>query len=127
MGKSRNPNTYSDVAAVLDAVLARGGEGKYRLSRRGEAIRWRQRAYQLRLILRDLAEKTCVPGQAPSTKYDHLVLLHDESDPTLVTITTRRPVGVLEVGGEVVTPGPTRDVQRPALQDDMESLLDDLS
>jgi len=127
MPNKRNPNSFSDVAAVLDTVLARGGSGKYRLARKGLAVRWRQRAYQLRLILLDLAAETCVPGQAPSSKYDHIVIRVDPDDPCILHIETRRPVGQLTIGDEVIVPGGVKDVQPPRHQEDMDRLLDDLS
>lgn len=127
MPNKRNPNSFSDVAAVLDTILARGGSGKYRLARKGLAVRWRQRAYQLRLILLDLAAQTCVPGQAPSSKYDHIVIRVDPDDPCLLYIETRRPVGQLMIGDEVVPTGPVKDVQPSRLQSDMDRLLDDLA
>lgn len=127
MGKSRNPNTYSDVAAVLDAAIAAGGEAIYETSHYAEATRWRARAYQLRLLLRDLAAETLPPGMAPTTRFDHLLLTIDKKEPTKVRISVRKPTGrlVTPEGKPIEVAGP-RDVQRNPLQDDIDDLMKDL-
>lgn len=123
MGKSRNPNTYSDVAAVLDAVLASGGEATYTADSPAAAVVFRARANHLRLLLRDLAAETLPPGFAPSSKYDHLVL-RLKKDSCEVQIGLRKPTGALTLPNG--TPIPIklgRDVQRDPLQDEVEDLL----
>lgn len=124
MGKSRNPNMYSDVAAVLDAVIASGGQAVYTSESPAAAHGWRARAYQLRLLLRDLQAQTLPPGLAPTTKYDHLILKVDTANPCNTIIEIRKPAGTLAFpDGTPIEIAQVRDVQRDPLEDEMQRLL----
>lgn len=127
MGKSTNINIYSDVATIFDAALAAGGEALYQTDSPASAHKFRARAYQFRKLLRELAAETCVPGQAPFTKYDHIVLQLDKTDPSKVVITQRKPAGVLTLpNGTPIVIGPAHDVIDDPLQEDVDALLDTL-
>lgn len=130
MSKSRNPNVYSDVAAVLDAAIAAGGDVIYQCKHYAEAYRWRARAYHLRILLRELAEEVTPPGIAATTKYDHIFLSIDTKLPrderTQVHISFRKPTGVLLKDGKEIAVTLNRDVQHDPLQEEMDALLGDL-
>jgi hypothetical protein len=128
VGKSKNPNNYSDVAAVLDAAIAAGGEVTYKCKHYAEAYRWRARAYHLRKLLAELAMHNTPPGMAPTTRYDHLFLTMDEKLPkeqrTEVKITFRKPSGTLvDRNGKVIEIARVQDVVRDPMQDQVEDLL----
>lgn len=126
----KNPNDYSDCAVVLDLALSRGG-GIYTLPNHAAAVRWAQRAYNLRKALRELQEPTLLPGQAPFTKYDDVILRvekkrEDKSNPHTVTIELKRLQGTLtDLEGNTlepphiksVTPGPTEDELNAWMED----------
>lgn len=66
---------YADVKTVLDAALRNKG-GVYTLPTRGAAVKWRQRAYKYRNLLRKKEEEVIahIPGAHASTPYDHIIL-----------------------------------------------------
>lgn len=66
MTLSRNINSFADVKAVLEAVLAAGG-GTYRLPTKSKANYWVMRAYQFRKLL-----QASVKGEP--TPYDRMVM-----------------------------------------------------
>lgn len=93
MPSTRSPAAYTDVAAVLDQALLK--DVTYQLPTKGKAVRWKQRAYALRIILQQLSLSTLVPGQAPHSKYDTIVIRVDPQDPTKLHIGIRKVEGVL--------------------------------
>lgn len=124
----KNPNEYSDVAAVLDAILPRGG-GVYKLPNYGAAVRWAQRAYNLRKAIREVQAPTLLPGQAPFTKYDDIVLRvekkrSDPGNPHSVTIELKRLQGELtDLEGQPVDPYALKTTTPGAFGDDLEELM----
>lgn len=117
----KSPSQYSDVAAVLDAALARGG-GRYRLPTKGKAVQWRQRAYSLRKALALLDASRKPEGVPPITPYDQLILQIKDDDPCVVVISIRAPEGVLEdMEGGAVRPRQTTDLVNDPEQ---EAILD---
>lgn len=124
MTRSKHPNVYSDVAAVLDAALASRTTAVYKTGSPAEAIAWRGRAYQLRKILLNLSAETTPPGLAPVSKYDHIFLQISKEDPSCVIISIRKPTGTLTTqDGTVIPVGVARDVQRDPLEDELDRLL----
>lgn len=127
----KNPNEYSDCAAVLDAALATGG-GIYTLPNYGAAVRWAQRAYNLRKALRELNAETLVPGQAPFTKYDDVVLRvekkrPDKDQPHKVVIEIKRLQGVLtDLEGNPVEPKVLASTTPTKSEEDINSWLENL-
>lgn len=90
MPAPRTLGAFADVKTVLDAALRANG-GTYRLRTHGAAIKWRQRAYQYRKLLLDIAERNDITGLVPaSTPYDGLELRIEGS---AVIIAPREPVG----------------------------------
>lgn len=124
MTKSKNPNVYSDVAAVLDAAIAAKQPTVYKTHHPAAAIAWRARAYQLRKLLLNLNAEVTPPGLAPTSKYDHVFLQISKEDPCCVIISIRKPAGVLTTqDGTIIAVGMARDVQRDPLEDELDSLL----
>lgn len=130
---SKNPNEYSDIAAILDAVLPRGG-GTYKLPSYGSAVRWAQRAYNLRKALRETQLPTLLPGQAPFTKYDDMVLqvekkrtpkgIKDDKGPAMVTISFKRMHGELrDNAGNPIEPLGLRSVTKTPSEDEIDDML----
>lgn len=130
MAKSKNPNSYSPEAAVMDAALSalqRTPSVIYDAGNPAAAIAFRSRAYHLRLLLRDLHSKTLPPGIAPMSKYDHLFLQIPKDKPSTVVLSIRKPAGTLTTqDGTVIPLGPARDVQRDPLQDEADALIEGL-
>lgn len=129
MAKSKNPNTYSPEAAVLDAALSALKTTPsviYETASYAEAVAFRSRAYHLRLLLRDLNAKTVPPGFAPSSKYDHLFLQIPGKEAKVI-ISLRKPAGTLITqDGTRIPIGDARDVQRDPLQNDLDDLMEGL-
>lgn len=127
----KNPNEYSDCAVILDLALARGG-GIYTLPNYAAAVRWAQRAYNLRKALRELQEPTLLPGQAPFTKYDDVVLRvekkrEDKSCPHTVTIELKRMQGVLtDLDGNKIEPTPLQSATPAKSEAEINSWMEDL-
>lgn len=124
----KNPNEYADIAAVLDAVLPRGG-GTYTLPTYAGAIRWAQRAYNLRKALRELSAETRLPGQAPYTKYDDMTLKvekphENKSEPHVVRIEFKRLQGILtDLEGNVVEPLGLRTTTPGKLEEEIDEMM----
>lgn len=124
----KNPNEYSDCAVVLDAALARGG-GIYTLPNYAAAVRWAQRSYNLRKALRELNAETLLPGQAPFTKYDDMVLRvekkrEDKSNPHKVTIEFKTLQGQLTTfEGEPIAIQPLQSTTPAPSSEEIEELL----
>lgn len=72
MTLSRNINSFADVKAVLEAVLAAGG-GTYRLPTKGKANYWVMRAYQFRKLLQQ-----SVKGEP--TPYDRMIMRRKDNE-----------------------------------------------
>lgn len=91
---TNNPGAYADVSEVLDAAQAAGG-AVYSLETEKAAFVWRARAYKLRKLLLDLKARELegIPGIAPSTPYDRMVLTLDGCD---VVIKFSRSFGKLK-------------------------------
>lgn len=93
MALSQNLHTYADVRRVLDTAKQMGG-GRYRLATKSEAVRWRQRAYKFRILLREqLAAGVLVPGYQPETPFDDMRLTVEDN---VVVIKFGFTEGVLE-------------------------------
>lgn len=77
MSKVNRLGKYNDVKVVLDAAIASGG-GEIDFQTRGEAVRWRQRAYEFRKMYAEV-----VIANSP---YDALTLPRIPDESTTVTI-----------------------------------------
>lgn len=74
MPLSRNLGQYNDVKEVLDYAVANSG-GRYIMADRKTAIRWRQRAYMFRKLLReDMEVRRATLGFTVTTPYDDLLI-----------------------------------------------------
>lgn len=103
MPLSRNLGQYNDVRDVLDLALANGG-GRYTLSSRKAAIRWRQRAYMYRSLLReDLEIRRKELGFTVVTPYDEVLITIDDN---VAILTMSKMEGIFEPlhGGPTVQP-----------------------
>lgn len=122
MATKRTPDQYRDVRMVLDAIIANGGEGEYRLASRNAAIWWRQKAYAFRKLMRtlDAERKADMPGVAASTPYETMVITLSKTDDCVLNIYTIKPRGVITVGGKVVDP------ETPASDDPLRAEADAL-
>lgn len=105
----KSPAQFVDVKAILDAIP---DGGRYRLPTPGSALHWRQRAYQLREMLRqvDAASMANVQGYVPQTIYDAFILRIDKDDPCVVVIETRQAKGELtDLEGNLIRPATFAD------------------
>lgn len=75
MPLTTNINLYDDVRKVIETARRADG-GIFKTASRGEAIRWRQRAYMYRRLLREQLEDSAgnIPGYVPTTPYDTMKL-----------------------------------------------------
>lgn len=81
MPLSKNINTYSDIATVLQAVVASGKEqATWRLPTVGQAVRFVQRAYQYRLLLQKALAASAAKGVQPPTPYDKMRMTRVENE-----------------------------------------------
>lgn len=109
---------FTDVAQVLDAALQSGG-ARYVLSRRGEAVKFRHRCYAYRAALArlDAERKANMPGTAPSTRFDTLVIrigAKGTTEEATLLIEFNQPKGqLLGLDGKPLTP-----VNRPSDAED---------
>lgn len=77
MALSNNPHNYSHIPPILDSALAKGG-GRYTLSSKKAAMRWRQEAYHYRTLMQKLAQEAILaPGVLAATPYDNMFLTLD--------------------------------------------------
>lgn len=95
MTKPNRLGMYADVRQVLDAALAHGG-GEFECASYGDAVHWRQRAYQFR---KHYAE---VMGPKAMSPYDALVLPRLAKDSATVVIQVRQIAGVFRPAGPPV-------------------------
>lgn len=124
MASLRTPNAYTDVAAVLDQALVR--DLTYTLPTKAKAVRWKQRAYALRIVLQNLSKETLLPGQAPSSKYDTIVIRVHPADPLTLLIGVRKVEGILtDSDGNPLSLQP-KPVQEDKLLGEAEALMRDL-
>jgi len=109
---------FTDVAQVLEAALAAGG-ARYVLSRRGEAVKFRHRCYAYRAALARLdgERKANMPGTAPSTRFDTLVIrigAKDTAEEATLLSEFNQPKGqILALDGKPLVP-----INRPSSADD---------
>lgn len=93
MSLSRNIGQYNDIKEVFDLALANGG-GKYHLASPKHTIRWRQRAYMFRKLLREeLVEKRAALGFSTATPYDEILITLDGAS---VILTISKMTGTFE-------------------------------
>lgn len=90
--KANRLGMFADVREVLDAALAHGG-GEFECASHGDAVHWRQRAYQFR---KRYAETLGPKGMSP---YDILVLPRLRPDSATVVIQVRQSAGVFRPAG----------------------------
>lgn len=81
MPLTKNQKAYADIEKVLDTALANGG-GTLVLENENQVIRWRQRAYYYRTLLR---------AENMVTKYDSMSL---EADKNRIKISFASALGV---------------------------------
>lgn len=96
---------YADVQQILDAALASNG-GTYQCETYGQAVHWRQRAYQFRKLFADLH------GAKQASAYDRLTLPRIHEGETCVHILVRKQVGTF-------TPNEAPTEQLPPVDDDL--------
>lgn len=95
MSKTNRLGMFADVREILDAALAHGG-GSFECATHGDAVHWRQRAYQFR---KHYAE---VLGPKAMSPYDILVLPRLPADGKTVVITIRQTAGVFKPAGPAI-------------------------
>ena len=83
MTHSKNLGSYTDVARILDAVVAAGKPARYELETHGEAVRWRARAYRYRSLLQAKGHERAldIPGYIPTTPYDDIIISFEGPTP----------------------------------------------
>lgn len=116
MPPSKNLNTYSDIAAILQAVRNSGADtASYTCETPGQAVNFRSRVYQYRSLLRKQAKEAVNrPGFEPTTDWDDLVLDLEKGSCT-VTMRFGRSIGQLVIEGQQVPVIPT-DIPRPTAE-----------
>lgn len=98
----KNLTAYNDVAPVLGAAMAANG-GSYYLSTRGEAVRWRARAYMYRKVLQEAEDFSLA---------DMILRMPQQTEKGwLVRIERRKVEGILETDG----PAEITDEERAAI------------
>jgi hypothetical protein len=93
--KANRLGRYLDVKEVLDQALASGG-GVYTLTTHGDAVRWRQRAYEFRKAYAEAM------GTSP---YDVLTMPRIPSESCDVVMSILRPRGIFRPAS--AAPAPT--------------------
>ncbi len=123
--RTKTLDQFTDVAAVLDAALTTGG-GLYTCLSYGSAVHWRQRAYELRSLLRKLNAQKVAPGQGVSTKYDSITINISKNSP-VARIELLRPKGVFtDLNGNVIDVGLAKNLAQDPMYDEAEALLREL-
>jgi len=113
MALTKSLGAYADIRPVLDAAIARRG-GHYILPTAQAAIRWAQRAYYYRTLLREQSRlRLGIEGIEPTTPYDEIKLRREDN---IVYIEFYTPIGTF-IGPD----GNAVDVKGEALeaQDDL--------
>jgi hypothetical protein len=77
---------YADLRPILDACLAHDG-GTYVCADHGQAVHWRQRAYQFRKLFAELQ------GSMSESPYDVIVMPRIPDDSSTVVINIRKQIG----------------------------------
>jgi len=113
---------FEDVKEILDQALASGG-GEVTLASPGQAVRWRQRAYQFRKLMR---------GKVDYSIYDRLTLNKLEDGSAVVTIKVIQQAAVFAPAADgipVKLPEPTLKkpsarLRKVATTDDLQEAAD---
>lgn len=105
--RSNRLGMYADVRQILDAAQSAGG-GSYECGTHGQAVHWRQRAYQFRKLYAE------VLGLDEESPYDSIVMPRVREDSSVVTIQLRKQVGVFVPTNE---PAPDHVVMDDPLMD----------
>lgn len=86
---------YADLRPILDAALLHGG-GTYECADHGQAVHWRQRAYQFRKLFAELY------GLREFSIYDKIIMPRVPPESSTVTIRIREAAGTFTPAGDPI-------------------------